>query len=68
MEHLYSTVTGTNGCTSTDEVMVTEDKVAPIADAGSEASINCDIKSGRIDSYRGGTYLWSDGAPTANMS
>ncbi|MBI9040156.1 hypothetical protein, partial [Lutibacter sp.] len=39
------TVTGSNGCTDTDEVTVTVDKTAPTADAGSDVTINCTTPS-----------------------
>ncbi|MFV5700219.1 hypothetical protein ACM55H_17820, partial [Flavobacterium sp. ZT3R17] len=35
------TVTGANGCTKTDDVIVTVDKALPSANAGSDVTINC---------------------------
>ncbi len=69
------TVTNTdNGCTNTDEVEVTQDIIAPTAEAGTAAQLTCSITSITLDasSSSGGTnlsYDWSDNlGTTASVS
>jgi hypothetical protein len=55
------TVTGSNGCTATDAVVVTVDKAAPTANAGSDVTLTCTTPSATIGTtaVAGNTYAWS---------
>ena len=55
------TVTGSNGCTATDAVVVTADKTAPTANAGSDVTLTCTTPSATIGTAAvgGNTYAWS---------
>lgn len=55
------TVTGSNGCTSTDVVIVNVNTTPPVADAGSDKTLTCAITSVNIGSpaIAGNTYSWS---------
>ncbi|MFV8328511.1 hypothetical protein, partial [Flavobacterium sp. ZS1P14] len=53
------TVTGTNGCTKTDDVIVTVDKALPAANAGSDVTINCTTPSAILGATGGVSYSWS---------
>ena len=53
------TVTGTNGCTKTDDVIVTVDKGLPAANAGSDVTINCTTTSTTLGASGGVSYSWS---------
>jgi gliding motility-associated-like protein len=52
------TVTGANGCTATDVAIVTDDIIAPIADAGSAGVIDCNNSTINLLATGGGTYSW----------
>ena len=54
------TVTGSNGCTDTDEITVTVN-AAPIAAAGADQSV-CEGSQATLTASGGGTYLWNGGA------
>lgn len=56
------TVTGANGCTATDEVVVTADKTAPSADAGMDVTVTCANPSTILAATGNGTYTWNNGA------
>jgi large repetitive protein len=62
------TVTGTNGCTATDAVIVTVDQVSPIASAGADVTVNCATPSATITATGGVSYVWSNGATTASTN
>lgn len=55
------TVTGFNGCTATDVVQVDVNTVLPVANAGSDKTLNCSITSAMIGTSGtlGNTYSWS---------
>lgn len=55
------TVTGSNGCTASDVVLVTKNNTPPTADAGVDKTLNCTILSTTIGSaaIAGNTYSWS---------
>ncbi|MBL4705317.1 MAG: PKD domain-containing protein, partial [Flavobacteriales bacterium] len=52
------TTTATNGCTATDNVIVTGDFLAPIAGSGSASTIDCNTPSTVLSGTGGGTYSW----------
>ncbi len=58
------TVTGSNGCTSTDNISITEDLSAPTADAGADQTLFCNTASINLDGTASSsgvnfTYSWS---------
>ncbi|MFV5695702.1 T9SS type A sorting domain-containing protein [Flavobacterium sp. LB3P122] len=53
------TVTGANGCTKTDDVIVTVDKALPLANAGNDVTINCTTASATLGATGGVSYSWS---------
>ena len=57
--------TGSNGCTKTDDVVVTVDKTPPTANAGSGATTTCITPTATLNGSGGGSYAWS---PTAGLS
>ncbi len=61
------TVTASNGCTSTDAVIVNVNKTPPTANAGPDKNLNCTTTSATIGtaSVAGNTYSWS---PAAGLS
>jgi hypothetical protein len=61
------TVTGTNGCTATDVVVVTIDKALPVANAGPNKTLTCATTSTTIGTTAigGNTYAWS---PSTGLS
>jgi hypothetical protein len=63
-------VTATNiyGCTVSDSESISEDKVPPTADAGSDTEITCTFPSRTLSASGGGTYLWSNGATTSSTN
>ena len=62
------TVTASNGCTATDAVVVTVDKTPPTANAGADVTVNCTTPSATLTASGGGTYVWSTGATTQNVT
>ncbi|MFM7900960.1 MAG: T9SS type A sorting domain-containing protein, partial [Bacteroidota bacterium] len=65
------TVTGSNGCTTTASVVINSNNSAPIAGITNNTGSNtltCSISSISLTATGGGTYLWSTGATTANIS
>lgn len=62
------TVTGSNGCAATDEVLVAVDQTPPMADAGADVTVTCTVPSTTLTATGGGTYLWSNGATTASTT
>jgi uncharacterized protein (DUF2141 family) len=63
------TVTAANGCTDTDEVVVTQDVVAPVAAINSSAStLTCATTTISLTATGGGTYAWSTTAITAAIN
>lgn len=61
------TVTSTNGCTATDDVIVTVVKIIPVANAGPDIVILAG-SSTVLNASGGGTYLWSNGATDASIT
>ena len=59
------TVTGSNGCTASDDVVVTVDNTKPTANAGSDATLNCTTTSTTLGASGGVSYSWS---PSAGLS
>jgi uncharacterized delta-60 repeat protein len=53
------TVTGANGCTKTDDVVVTVDKGLTVATAGTDVTINCTTPSTSLSATGGVSYSWS---------
>lgn len=53
------TVTAANGCTASDNVVVTADITPPAADAGTAGQITCSTTSLGLSGSGGGTYSWS---------
>jgi|GEM_PF-1412640 len=58
------TVTNGNGCTATDDVVITTDTTAPTAEAGSAGEINCAVTSINLDGTGSSTganitYSWA---------
>jgi hypothetical protein len=62
------TVTATNGCTSTDAVIVTADKTAPMANAGVDIALTTLNPNGTLMATGGGSYLWNTGETTASIN
>jgi len=62
------TVTSVNGCTATDEVVVTADKTAPTADAGVDVTITCTNPTAVLTATGQGSYSWSNGESNASIS
>ncbi|PSJ71430.1 hypothetical protein C7N43_39360, partial [Sphingobacteriales bacterium UPWRP_1] len=60
------TVTDTNGCTASDNAVVTVNPL-PTANAGVDKTI-CTGQSTNLTATGGGTYFWSTGATTATIS
>ncbi|MFK8009789.1 MAG: hypothetical protein AB8H03_25770, partial [Saprospiraceae bacterium] len=61
------TVSSGNGCTSTQEVTITQDNAAPTASIMQPASIDCNNSSVTLDgsgSSSGVNYMWSTGETT----
>jgi photosystem II stability/assembly factor-like uncharacterized protein len=56
------TVTAANGCTATDDVVVTVDKAAPAANAGNDVTVNCTTPSTTLTATGNGTYVWDNSA------
>ncbi len=62
------TVTGTNGCTATASVVITEDKVVlPISITPSNLVLTCKNPSAVLSTGSGSSYMWSTGATTPNI-
>jgi YVTN family beta-propeller protein len=61
------TVTGANGCTASDDIIVTADKTAPIANAGVDVTTNCTGAVATLTASGGSTYLWNIGTTTASI-
>ncbi|MBL0026218.1 MAG: hypothetical protein IPO98_15080 [Saprospiraceae bacterium] len=61
------TVTAANGCTASDEVVVTANKTPPTANAGPDKII-CTGQSANLIASGGGTYKWSTNATTASIT
>ncbi|MEZ5047792.1 MAG: SdrD B-like domain-containing protein [Chitinophagaceae bacterium] len=61
------TVTGTNGCTATDVVIVNVNTTPPTVDAGTDKNLNCTTTSSTIGTtaISGNTYSW---APSTGLS
>ena len=65
------TVLSANGCTTTQEVTITQDDTAPTANIAAPAAIDCDNPTITLDgsgSSSGVTYLWSTGETTATAT
>jgi surface protein len=56
------TATGANGCTATDEIIVTVDKTAPLANAGPDVTITCTTPNTVLAASGGVSYVWNNGA------
>jgi hypothetical protein len=54
------TVTAANGCSASDDVVVTVDNAAPSANAGSDVTVTCSSPSASLTATGGGTYNWSN--------
>jgi hypothetical protein len=55
------TVTGTNGCTATDAVVVSINKTKPTANAGPDVAVTCTTPSTVLKASGGIAYIWSNG-------
>jgi hypothetical protein len=54
------TVTNINGCTATDNVVVTVNKTAPVANAGPDQTVTCTVPSVTLTATGGTSYLWNN--------
>ena len=62
LEEPYLTVTAPNGCTATDNVLVTLDNTSPDVEAGEAKILTCSVTSIALagsSSTEGATYSWS---------
>jgi len=59
-----------NGCTATDQTIVTSNTTPPTANAGNDAMLTCTNTSATLGSsaQSGMTYLWSNGGTTATIN
>jgi len=63
------TVTAANGCTDTDDVIVTINKTAPSVSCSKVDNTNCSTPNGSATATATGvTYLWSNGGTTATIT
>lgn len=65
------TVTGTNGCTNSAGITITQDTTKPIAVITNNTGttvLNCTITSINVSATGGSSYEWSTGAKTATTS
>ncbi|MFK8007162.1 MAG: gliding motility-associated C-terminal domain-containing protein, partial [Saprospiraceae bacterium] len=65
------TVSSGNGCTSTQEVTITQDNASPTASIMQPSAIDCNNSSVTLDgsgSSSGVTYMWSTGEATATTT
>jgi photosystem II stability/assembly factor-like uncharacterized protein len=62
------TVTGSNGCTASDDVIVTTNRTAPTANAGADITLTNLSPSATLTASGGVNYLWSTNANTASIS
>ncbi|QLH46271.1 MAG: hypothetical protein HWD58_11950 [Bacteroidota bacterium] len=64
------TVTGSNGCTASDVVLVTIDAGVPTADAGPDKTVNCTTSSVTIGTQAipGYTYSWLPNGMNSTLS
>ncbi|MBK9212233.1 MAG: hypothetical protein IPO14_04565 [Saprospiraceae bacterium] len=65
---IYCSVTGSNGCTATDEVMVLVDISRPMASAGIDQTVSCTVLDATLTASGGGTYEWSEGSTTSQIT
>lgn len=61
------TVTSTNGCTASDQVTVTADKILPIANAGPDIAILAGTST-TLNATGGISYLWSNGSSNTSIT
>jgi hypothetical protein len=59
------TVTGANGCTAVDDLTVSVDKAAPVANAGLDVTVTATNPTANLLATGGVGYLWSNGVATA---
>jgi hypothetical protein len=64
----FVTVTGANGCTATDDVTVTVDKAAPLANAGFDVTVTATNPTATLTATGGVNYVWNTGATTASIN
>ena len=64
------TVTAANGCTDTESIEITEDKIAPTAGINNPVTtvLTCTTTSISLTATGGGNYLWSTGATGATIN
>jgi hypothetical protein len=63
------TVTGSNGCTSVKSAVITENKIAPIANINpSSATLTCANPNRILTASGGSTYLWSNGSTSTSIT
>jgi gliding motility-associated-like protein len=62
------TVTGDNGCSDTDEVLVTVDKDLPIVTTGPDVTTDCDFPDAQLSATGGGTYKWTPNIGLSNQN
>ncbi|MBK8489694.1 MAG: HYR domain-containing protein [Saprospirales bacterium] len=65
-EYILEVTFTTSGCTQTDMVEVTEDLAVPVADAGEDGVLNCNVSSLVLDGSHSSSgsefdYLWTTG-------
>jgi PKD repeat protein len=63
----YTLTATSNGCSATDVIVVTTDKIPPVANAGIDKSLTCTLNTVSIGSaaVAGNTYAWT---PAAGLS
>jgi hypothetical protein len=62
------TVTGSNGCTNSDQVIITVDKSLPGANAGPDVTITCSTPSATLTATGSGTFTWNTGASSVSIT
>ncbi len=62
------TVTGSNGCTATDQVTITVDKAPPTANAGADVTTTCITPTAQLNGSGGVSYSWSPSTGLSNAN
>jgi hypothetical protein len=63
------TVTGTNGCTASASIVITQNTALPVSSISASATaITCATPSIVLTATGGGTYAWSTGATTVSIT
>jgi len=62
------TVTAANGCTDSDNAILTIDTISPISNAGTDITIDCNNTNDAFVGTGGGSYSWNTPSGTINNS